>query len=211
MNTPILLTVPGIMQFPYDSRNWSPHTRTWCNQHGLKSDGADYFCGPLTRCLHQERRVERVKTILQAYPEVQYDRTLMVHSNGDDLLMKALAELNWPRVQDLHLFSGAGGSDFDALGLNSALSKGRIQNIFVYVGGRDLPMRIAKYAGWMVGFGTLGLHGPDRVWPAFKDKRVRTIVRPDYGHSTWFTPANFDDTMLAVTQKLLTPPSTPVI
>lgn len=201
---PILILVPGILTFPYSSRNWDSRAATWSNKHGILNDRTDYYCGPISRAWHQQRRVDHVKETLQQYPEFLYERTAVVHSNGNDLIIKALADLNWPRMESLHIISGAGQADFEKNGLNYALSKGRIGKVTVYVGEKDMALRFAHSVGWMVGFGTLGLHGPKRVRQNLLDTgRVVTVKEKEYGHSTWFEPANFDGTMMNVTCDLV--------
>lgn len=213
MNPPILkdallwMLVPGIMQWPNDSRNWDGHAQTWFNRNraNVVVDRMDYFTGPITRRWHQQKRIDRVKSAMQQYYADQIGTVnALVHSNGDAIITEALAQMDWPEINELHLVSGAGPADFEKCGFNYALKEGMIKEIFVYVAGNDRALRTAAWTlGWLrpgrwIGYGTLGLKGAQNVDPAVKD-RVSQIIEPTFGHSTWWAPANFDRMMRCVT------------
>jgi len=153
------------------------------------------------RRFFQGRRIQRFMNTISPYIAKQFKIHIMAHSNGDDIVTQGLGLLGWPPIESLHIFSGAGQADFEATGFNGALRRGNIQRIFTYAGGQDKALPIAKiFIGRWIGYGTLGLTGPQNVDQVFLDtKRVVPIVKPTFGHSSWFNVANFDDTMLAVT------------
>jgi len=114
----------------------------------------------------------------------------VVHSNGGDVLLRALARTEFP-FAECHFFSAACESSFDKNGLNAWLAGGRVGRVVCYTAGRDRAMQLAKWStrlfGWMgLGYGTLGLTGPRHVAPAVAD-RVVEVVEPEYGHSDWWT------------------------
>lgn len=200
------LMVPGIDQWPDDSRNWDCRGQTWSNLNPLPvqnatvedivvTDRADYFCGPIGRAFHQQRRIDRVKAVLKPYVDGGFDIIADAHSNGTDIVLNALKQMGWPRVEALHLVSGACQADFEKNGLNNALCSRRIGKVYVYVAGKDWPLRIARsWLGHLLGYGTLGLRGPLNVSETVTHQ-VEVFVRPEFGHGTWFAPEYFEETM----------------
>jgi hypothetical protein len=212
----VQIFVPGIMQFPNDSHNWDGRAQTWVNLNGeamahhhesvTVADRADYFCGPIGRAFFQQRRVDRVIHVLKPYVDKGFSISVSAHSNGTDLILKALGLMDWPRVDALHLISGACKASFDKNGLNKAIKAQRVGRVFVYVAGKDMALRLAKgWLGKLLGYGTLGLHGPKHVLPEllmsrrglFPRAEARVVVRKEteFGHSTWFGEGEFDRTM----------------
>lgn len=197
LNRQINLFEPGILNFPNDSRNWDGHACTWTNLNSdRESDRSDYFCTPVGRAFFQQRRINRFVNLVKQY---QGKRTInaITHSNGAAIVLTGLQQDGWPQIGSLHLISGACEASFRKNGLNLALLHGRIEKVFVYVGGKDWALRLAalRPAQWL-GYGHLGLHGPQDVEPSLlSDQRVKIVTMPDYGHSDWFTPANFNSSM----------------
>ena len=186
------------MQWPNDAKLWDGRAATWFNVNmgNVDTDRSDYFCTAIGRRFHQQRRIDRAKAVIGTYLG-RWDMTIACHSNGDDIILKALAQLKWPRVENLHLISGACEADFDRNGLNVALANGKIGNVSVYVAGKDKALGFVgwfKPARWL-GYGTLGLKGPMNVEEHVKSM-VMTVFKPAYGHGDWFTEgANFEETM----------------
>ena len=103
--------------------------------------------------------------------------------------------MGWPRIEELHLISGACESDFNKNGLNeNALSIGKLS---VYVAGKDKAMKLAdSFFGRLLGYGALGKVGPKNM-----SRVVNVIEKPSFGHSSWFSGENINDTMKLITTK----------
>lgn len=186
---------PGIMQFPYDAKNWDGRASTWFTRHEILNDRCDYFCTPIGRAFHQQKRIARAIRTLDQYRADGRKLKIVCHSNGDAIITAALGQMNWPRIEELHIFSGAGPADFQKCGFNNALEVDRIGKLLVYIAGKDRALLLAStFLGRWLGYGTLGRSGPQNMSTVARQK-VQTITEPDYGHSTWFDPANFDKTM----------------
>jgi len=199
VNPRIVIFIPGIDQWPNDSKLWDGRAATWFNVNAgnVDTDRMDYWCGPITRAFHQQQRIDRAKDVISTYAG-KWDITIACHSNGDDITLNALDQLNWPRVEVLHLISGACQADFDKNGLNQALADGKIGKVIVYVAGKDRALAVAStFLGRWLGYGTLGLKGPMNVRDNVASL-VQTITKPDYGHSDWFTDENFEATMRGI-------------
>ncbi len=222
MNRTILLCVPGINTFPGDAKNWNLRAGTWVNRAapaaGCRAQSIEYFCGPLGRAFGQQRRALNLCELLTAY--AGWEIHLVAHSNGAAVTLLALELAGWPPVAALHLVSAACGADFWANGLNQALGAvrpdtaapqllekvrlrqapparrlGSVGRVLVYSGGKDRALRLAS--GWLgraLGYGVLGLHGPQNVAPEIAD-RVGVLNWPEYGHSTCWAAELFDQTM----------------
>lgn len=194
----VVIFVPGILEWPYLSKDWDTRAITWCNIFDDVfdfTDAANYFCTPIGRAFHQSRRVQRVMNCAEQYYSRGIEVSFAAHSNGVDLVLKALANMNWPTTEVLHLVSGAGLADFDQNGLNDALENKQIGRVYVYVAGKDRALRLAStLMGRWLGYGTLGLKGPMNV-SAGALPLVTVETEAEFGHSTWFEPAQFQRTM----------------
>lgn len=201
----VFIFVCGIMNFPGESDNWTGRAVTWTHASDkvanpcAKAEKIEYFCGPVDRVLGQTERAAKLVKTLSFYRG--WNITLVGHSNGAAVILDALAAAGWPIIKALHLISAACESDFTKNGLNAALLDSQVGTVTVYVGGKDMALRLAhSWAGRLLGYGTLGLAGPEYVDGGLKG-RVDTRLEPAYGHSDWFTELNFPPLM-----RLIVPP-----
>lgn len=194
MRQRVIIYVNGILTFPGESGNWNGRAVTWTHLHDdARAEKVEYFCGPIDRAFGQKERAQKLALTIQYYKG--WNITLVGHSNGTDVILKALDLLRWPRIEAVHLVSGACEADFDKNGLNDALEGNCIGKVCVYVGGKDRALALAhSWAGRILGYGVLGLRGPLSILPAIKD-RVGVLTWPDYGHSDCWADANFTQTM----------------
>lgn len=188
------LYVPGILTIPGESRNWSGRAVT--RTHTMterRAEKVEYFTGVLTRSLFQRQRAEKLARTLDYY--LTWDKRLIGHSNGCDVILDALALRGWPRVEELHLVCGACEADFEKNGLNRALASRSLGRVFIYVAEKDLALGAARSVlGQFFGFGTLGLKGPQNV-AAGVAGRVGTVEWRGLGHSDCWSDQHFNRTM----------------
>lgn len=189
---------PGINQFPNDSRLWEAWASYWYTKKGLKNGFGYYFCTAIMRRFHQSRRINHFCDVFRELtpgPSVPAVR-IACHSNGTDIVLKGLAKMGWPFVDQLHLISGACESDFDKNGLNEALRRGSVGKVVVYIAGQDKALAFADtWLGRMIGYGNLGKVGPQNADPGFGPDRLNVIRQTMFGHSDWFNDCNWDMTM----------------
>lgn len=190
----IFILVNGILCWP-NSHLWNFHGTTWINTHTDHSaQNLMYFCTAVGRRFHQQARIARLVALLEAYRG--WEIYGIGHSNGCDIWVKALAQSDYPRIEALHLVSGACVADFNKNGLNGALLDGTIGRVAVYCGGQDKALLVAStWLGRALGYGCLGLHGPKNVDPLITPDRCAKVVWPTFGHSTCWQPENFQRTM----------------
>lgn len=204
--------VNGILTWPGDARDWNVHGTSYCNTHfeewDLLADRCEYFCGPVGRAVWQRRREQKLANLIWEYIRLGFDVVLVGHSNGGDVAIGALERLRWPRIKELHLFSAATEADFRHNGLNRSVERGYIRDVFVYVGGRDIWLSLARWpVGELLGYdgqwhwenlfslkGALGYAGPLNVSLA-AEPRVHIYLVPQFGHSAWWSGENFGLTM----------------
>jgi len=195
--------VNGILNFPGCSKNWNGRGVTWLHTDETalpleaRAEKVEYLCGPVDRVLGQKERAHKLFLTLDRYHG--WANTLAGHSNGADVILTMMRDYHgWPTIQRLHLICGATNADFEKNGLNAWLRAERVHEVFVYVAGKDLALRLAHtLLGKLLGYGTLGLHGPRNV-ATDVDARVQTIwAGPwiNYGHSDCWAPRNFARTM----------------
>jgi pimeloyl-ACP methyl ester carboxylesterase len=194
MKRRVYIFVNGIMCRPGDANGWNGRAVTWLHLNsGDRAEKLEYFCSPIGRAFFQKNRAEKLAQLIERY--AGWEIVLVGHSNGTDLILEALALMDWPRIEAVHLVSGACEEDFALNGLNEALEKDRIGRLFVWMSGRDSALHVAKCRlGKFLGYGVLGLVGPKNVSLAAMQKLA--IHRwPALDHSDCFKPYNFDTTM----------------
>lgn len=197
MNKIIYIFINGILTFPGDAANWTGRAVTWVQTRSPhKAEKVEYYAGPLDRVFGQAERAQKLSRTLEFYSG--WDIVLVGHSNGCDVILDALRARELPDLAELHLISGACEADFDINGLNDALLERDIDSVRVYVAGRDKWLRLAStWTGKLFGYGTLGLHGALDV-AATVAQNVTETLRPNYGHSDWFAPEHFGETMRGI-------------
>lgn len=212
MKGAVLILVPGILTWPGDAKNWNKrgvtHINTIYYERGFCADTCEYFCGPVGRAVWQRRREERLAHLIEWYLRCGFTVDIGAHSNGGDVSIGALQRLNWPRIRSMHLFSAATEADFRHNGLNRAIERRRIGDVYIYVGGRDVWLEIARWPiGELLGYdgqwhwdnlfslkGALGYAGPRNVSIAAAPA-VHTHREPKFGHSDWWVRRNFSVSM----------------
>ena len=215
MRGTVLILVNGILTWPGDAKNWNKrgvtHINTEFFEMGFCADLCEYFCTPIGRAIWQRNRENKLAALIHDYDLRRFSIIIGAHSNGCDVAIGALQRLGWPRIQALHLFSGATEADFRHNGLNRAVERRRIGDVYVYVAGRDIWLRIARWpVGELLGYdgqwhwdnlfslkGALGYAGPRNV-ALEASPRVHTHREPKFGHSDWFSGRNFPITMRQV-------------
>lgn len=194
MKLGVNIYVPGILTVPGDADNWSGRavTRTH-NVTERRAEKVEYFSSVLTRPLFQRTRAEKLARTIDYY--FDWDRRLIGHSNGCDVILDALKLRGWPRVEELHLVCAACEADFNKNGLNEAILSRCVGRVFVYIAEKDQALRWARtLPGKLFGFGTLGLSGPVNEAPETND-RVAQLEWPNLGHSDCWSDKLFERTM----------------
>jgi hypothetical protein len=203
MRRRVFIFVRGILGNPGDAKEWNARALPWVFRETAGfADNFETKVGALNRIFGQWRRARNFGRTLKEYKPRDNSVTVAAHSNGTDIVLKGLRLAGWPRIEALHLASGACESDFNANGLNQALLTERIGRVCLYRAGKDgaLPWSRLWVTSW--GWrGILGITGPLNVLDSVKD-RVGEIVRPGFGHSSWFSPGEFDRTLKHFTTPL---------
>ena len=192
----IYLFVNGIATWPGNFTNWNKRAVTLTHTTTPhKAEAFEYFCTPLTRPFREDQRAKQFARAIREYSRLGWKIVCVGHSNGAAVILEGLKRADWPRVEAIHLVCGACESDFEKNGLNDALYHRRIGEVFVYGGERDWALRLAHtITGKLLGYGTLGLTGPQRVHHEVEN-RVGELWWKNYGHSTCWEPAHFKLTM----------------
>lgn len=196
----VFLFVNGILNRPGCHDEWTDRAATWVNTRTQdRAEKFEYFCGALTRRLFINRHAADLAHLISQYAGKRV--VLVGHSNGCELICRAL-RMTGVAIDQVHLISGACSADFNRNGLNDLIETQMVKRVVVYVAGADLPMRLAiwsqKLLGWIgLGYGSLGYKGPVKLTPGAA-MRVKQVAQPTFGHSTWFEPEHFHQTMLEV-------------
>ncbi|MDB6022980.1 MAG: hypothetical protein JWQ04_2837 [Pedosphaera sp.] len=195
MKKRVYIGVNGIRCPPGDPQNWNGMMVDWI--HRNTNDRAvmfEYYCDVIWRAFFQKSRAEKLAAKIEAYAG---DEIILVgHSNGTDLILKALALMNWPRIEEIHLVSAACEADFKLNGLNGALKRKDIGVVHVWMSGRDSALQLANcWLGRLLGYGVLGLTGPKNVDPEIESHRIVPTLWSARDHSDCFKPYCFGETM----------------
>jgi len=193
----VFIYVNGILTFPGESDNWNGKAVTWTHlRTPHRAEKVEYYVGPVSRALGQKKRAEKLTKTLRYYEG--WEIILAGHSNGCDVILDALRAASWPRLQALHLVSGACDADFDRNGLNVAMGGGRIGRVSVWVAGKDGALKLANTSiGRLLGYGPdgpLGMMGPLHAL-----EPVAIVREPAFGHSDWWAPENLDESLAIIT------------
>ena len=198
MNQPrtIYLFVNGIATWPGNFTNWNKRAVTFTHTRTEnRAEAFEYFCTPLTRPFREDERAKHFARALRDYSSAGWKIVCVGHSNGCDVILDGLKRADWPKVEAIHLVCGACEADFQKNLLNRALEYNRVGKVLVYCGEKDWALPLANTtAGWLLGYGVLGLRGALRVDDRVKD-RVGQMWWPHYGHSTCWEPDHFVSTM----------------
>ena len=192
----IYLFVNGVATWPGNYTNWNKRAVTFTNlltPH--KAEAFEYFCTLLTRPFREDQRAKHFARSLKQYAAEKWRIICVGHSNGCDVILDGLRRAGWPKVAAVHLVCGACTADFNVNGLNIALVRERIGQVFVYCALDDFALKLAHtWPGELLGYGTLGLHGALHVLDSVKN-RVGQLWWRGYGHSTCWLPEHFHATM----------------
>lgn len=198
----VYLYVNGIRTRPGDSKNWNGRATTFTQvntQHAAEK--IEYYTPALLRPFNQRRRARKLIKVVSYYGE--FDKVLVAHSNGADVVLDALRMQPFV-VEHLHLISPAVSSDCEKNGLNRLLRTGLVKRVTLWMAGQDRALKWASLsaARHLLGYGALGLKGPKNLAP-LEGGRMVIKGEPNFGHSEWFAQeggenSNFYKTMREV-------------
>jgi pimeloyl-ACP methyl ester carboxylesterase len=203
----IFILVNGINTPPGDPKDWNKRACSWVHLNTpFKAQCDEYWTTALTVPF---RKWQRARVLADLIRQFRGWRVILIaHSNGAWVVVNALQLLKWTvPIAELHLVSGACDANFVRNGLNFGLVTYGIEFCAVYIAGKDMAMRIEDTIAGRSLFGItskpLGLAGATNLDAkvASNPKRFQTIVKDDYGHSSWWLPDNFDSTMRMLVTK----------
>lgn len=179
----VYVYVCGIFESPGQWHAWPARAVTWTHVNAPydRAEKFEYFTGLFLRTLGQEERAGKLAKMLSFYLAANWQVVVVAHSNGADVALDALAILNYPPLERMHLFSAACDADCE----KSGLSRVRADSVHVYRAWNDWALEIAGTPlGYALGFGTLGRDGPLNGSRALAP--IHVIDEPGYGHNDWF-------------------------
>jgi hypothetical protein len=193
------INVNGILAFPGRSDGWTDRAVTLGHLYlGMREEKFEHFSGVLTRHVWQEKRALALADLVNRYLDRGWPIFLRGHSNGCDVICRALAYLDGA-VQGLQLIAAACEADFSANGLNRALLRGVVHRVQLCCSPDDRALWLARISHPFLnlfsnGYGSLGFTGPMNVADEI-EHRVSTHWRPGFDHGTWLSSENLLSTM----------------
>lgn len=212
-----VILVNGILTAPGSAHAWTDRGVTILNTRypWIRAEKLEYLAGPLTRRIQQRERVENLCEMISAYTRAGYPVHLVGHSNGADIICRALGDISrfWKpsvvhNVHSVHLIAAATERDGDKNNLTWYMDiQGNRPSVHLYRGGRDRALRFARLTGHLLrpfglGYGTLGLEGPSNMPADWYGTRLIDHYQDDYGHGTWFHPAVLERTLTTIANSI---------
>lgn len=195
------ININGILAAPGRADGWTDRAVTLAHvKYGMRAEKFEHFSGVLTRHIFQERRAVGLATLADRYLAAGFAVYLRGHSNGCDVICRALKYLRHGAIEAIGLIAAAAEPDFARNGLNAALLEGRVSRVVLGCSPDDRALWLARATHPFLnlvgnGYGCLGFCGPLNVDDHI-EHRVRTHWRPGYDHGTWFDEPHLLETLL---------------
>ena len=187
MNRRAYIFVPGVLNYPGNANDWTDKAVTWIHlrQTCEAAEKFEYMALPLSRRLLAQRRAEQLAALIDRYPVESFSLVLAGHSNGCDLVARALW-LCKRAANFVHLFAPAVPADPKFHRLKRLVETGRVGFLNLYLSGHD----------GMLSRSHLGGIPAEAVREQFRDEHHTAVLdQPKFGHSTWWSPAQFEASM----------------
>lgn len=199
----VWIYINGILCRPGAASAWNGRAVTWTHRRlgdGHVAEKFEYMAFAVTRGLFLDHWAAALAGLVRAY--WGHTVNLVGHSNGCELIVRALPKLDGQQLGELHLFAPACEADCRRNGFNGALENGQVGSLHLYRSGRDRALGLARLSQLLccqvLRYGTLGLEGPGNL-SFIAAAAVYDHVEPDFGHSDWWSEACFEATMRKVT------------
>lgn len=185
--------VPGVLNYPGSASKWTDravtqiNSRPACEASCEVAEKFEYLALPATRNLLAARRAAELAALIDRYPIANFSLVLAGHSFGCELIRLALQQSKRP-ANFVHLFAPAIPAEPRRHRLKSLIVSGKIGFLNVYVSRRDRVL-----TGHFLG----GI-SPEAVREQFADEHHTTVVDRNFGHCGWFSAANFDSSLRAI-------------
>lgn len=158
----------------------------------LRAYSYTYHAYALTRWMKQAGRVRDVREDLYDRRMLEEDVVLVGHSNGCAIIADLLKNYPEINVSQIHLIAGAVEDSFEKNGLNKAVERKQVGEIFLYCSDQDKALKWARMTHWVNwidnrwGYGDLGKVGPSDCTDQAKSlSRIRWFE--GYDHSDYFS------------------------
>lgn len=207
----VYLIVNGILTDPGNLEGWTDRAVTAIHIHTPhKAQANEYEAWALTRRLGHAERVRVIAKRVGYYQREGFAVHFIVHSNGAFILADVLAcrgrtdpgEGYSDPIESAHLF----GPACDGCDIATALRRGDVGHVHIYGSKNDRALKFGRVSralfGWIriggrpLGYGSLGLDC-SALLQEFPEA-VHDHSNHTFGHSTWFEPGHFDDSLFAV-------------
>lgn len=204
----LLIVVNGILTAAGDAEGWTDRAVVWvfraCASRGtpleLVADKFEYTSGALTRRWGQAKRGRQLAARVRDLASAGWEVDLAGHSNGCDIIARALPLIPLGGVHTLHLLAGA----VEAGPIAEAIRLVQVQHVHLHVAGRDRALQLARWSrrllGWAgLGYGSLGREAEARAFAAVHEDSCTVHVYPEFGHGDFFAEEHFEATMRSIT------------
>lgn len=186
MNRTAYIFVPGILNYPGSAIAWTDKAVTWIHQRQTCecAEKFEYLALPLSARLLAERRAKDLAALMARYPVESFSVVLAGHSNGCDIIRRALwlakRPANW-----VHFFAPAVAANPSTNRLGRLIQSGRIGFLRIHLAARDGILNNRFLGGLPLA----------TVQAQFADEHHAEIDSEPFGHCGWWAPAQFEASM----------------
>lgn len=194
------ININGILAFPGRSDGWTDRAVTLGHkQLGMREEKFEHFSGVITRPFWQEKRAIALANLANTYLRGGWTVFLRGHSNGCDVICRAIKHIEHGFIAGIQLIAGACQADFVKNGLNDALLHQRVQKVVLNCSPDDRALWLARASHPVLnffanGYGSLGFSGPLNVLDAI-EHRVHTHWHPGFDHGDYLIGGQLLKTM----------------
>jgi len=203
----IYIFVNGILCNPGNADHWTDRAVTWIHTNTpYRAEKFEYWSNVTTRLLGQERRARTLAKMLSFYPSRDWEVVLVGHSNGCDVVARALRIIHWEektgqQFEQVHLYAPAIVPSAGIPILTDIIGAGALFKLLIHIGGLDKLLiyqeRFGRFLKRLrIPYGAIGGMNPDKLAFLFGVTRARVVSHPAKGHSTYFDRGRpFEETM----------------
>ena len=191
MSRRVEINVPGILARPSKPDDWTDRAVTVAHLRGnVRAEKFEHFSGILSRAFFQEKRARALALLCDEYLQEGWKVSLRGHSNGCDVICRALNHVKYGTISTIQLVGAACEASFVNNGLNLHLRIGTVQKVLIHASPDDKALWLARFTHPVLnrignGYGSLGFSGPLQVQGEIAH-RVRTFWHVGFRHSDYF-------------------------
>lgn len=189
------ILIPGIHTRTDDVTAWpvrmADEIMQKCSATSPAASEYRYYTGAISRRLNQQNHAEWLASLSDKYAAAGFDVVVAAHSNGADILQRALPLMRQP-IAAAHLIAAASDRDLSRAGWLRAILTCKLGSLHCYVSAGDKALgrwaALSQSLRWLgLGYGRLGQLGPKLPLKLPADLLAKIHIHRDNSqtHTSW--------------------------